>query len=75
MSSRAPSSTEVVWMVARYSGPSAARMSSPQRRSTSSPATAATSWSPPIPMWRWIRVIGSTTPCWRNAMYQDIACW
>ena len=50
MSSRAPSRTDVLWIDARERAPSAARMSSPQRSSTSSPATAATSWSPPMPM-------------------------
>ena len=37
------------------------------------PATAATSWSPPMPMWRWMRHIGMVRPCSRNARYQAMA--
>ena len=47
----------------------------PARRRTPRETREATSWSPPIPMWRWMRQIGSTTPCWRNARYHAIACW
>ena len=44
-------------------------------RSRSSPPSAATSWSPPIPMWRWIRHSGRVTSCARNARYHAIAWW
>ena len=48
----------------------ALRAPRPRRRSS-----AATSWSPPMPMWRWMRQIGTRWPCWRNARYHAIACW
>src|SRR5262245_21525001 len=50
-------------------------MSSPLSSSVRSSQSAAISWSPPMPMWRWMRQIGSTISCWRKARYQATAWW
>jgi hypothetical protein len=48
-------------------------MSSPWRASASSPSSAGTSWSEPIPIARWMRHIGGVWPWRRIARYQAIA--
>jgi hypothetical protein len=47
-------------------------MASPSRSSTSSPSSAAIIWSPPMPIARWMRHIGSVWSCARIARYQAI---
>ena len=58
-----------------YSVFSAARAASPCSSSKVSLVRAGTSWSPPIPIERWIFQMGSTTPCWRNAQNHASAWW
>jgi hypothetical protein len=45
---------------------------SPRTSSALSSVRLATGWSPPIPMWRWIRHEDSAISCWRKARYQAI---
>jgi hypothetical protein len=58
----APGSALISSSIASAPSTQAARMSSPWRASTSSPATAPTSWSPPMPIARWIADTGTVTP-------------
>jgi hypothetical protein len=75
ISSREPSIVLTSSISFPYSPPSAERMRSPWSRSTPSPHSALTTWSPPIPMWRWIRQIGRTIS-WRvKALNHAIAWW
>jgi hypothetical protein len=74
-SSTAPSNGAVSPIIAMYWSCSAARMASPCSCSTSSLETAATSWSPPMPMCRWMRQIGTVTWCCLKARYQAMAWW
>ena len=79
----APANSTVSSMIRSYSFSHRSRTSSPCSYSTSSPATAATSLSPPIPIARWIRQTGTVTSAaarrrgprrWRGGSSSRAAC-
>ena len=70
---RAPGSGATFAISSWYSAASVSDAASPCSRAHSSPASAGTSWSPPIPIARWVRQAGTTRPWRANARCRHVS--